>query len=340
MKNILVLGIAVLTSLSVWSQEAEPFMVKSFTNVKKVKASTAGGNITVEGADVNSVKVRVYIRASDYNTKLSDSEIRERLEKDYTLKLDADGDVLVLQAKNRNNVNWKKGLSISFAVSVPRATANDLTTSGGNIVLNGVEGAQDFTTSGGNLVVQKVKGKINGRTSGGNITAEGLSEDIDLVTSGGNVNAENCKGKIALTTSGGNITLDNMEGTVSASTSGGNVSGEELKGEIMVATSGGNVDLDEVRGSLKAATSGGRIKVSIEEVGKYVKLGNSGGDIDLELPSGKGYDLDIRGSRIKTEALSNYSGSMSESRLNGKLNGGGIPVTIDKAGTVRLSFHK
>jgi hypothetical protein len=31
---------------------------------------------------------------------------------------------------------------------------------------------------------------------------------------------------------------------------------------------------------------------------------------------------------------------MSESRLDGKLNGGGIPVTIDKAGAVRLSFHK
>ena len=340
MKNILFLALALIMVLNVSSQDQQPFMVKSYSGVKRVKASTAGGNLTVEGSDVKESTVKVYIRSSDYNQKLSDSEIRERLEKDYTLRMETEGDLLVLQAKNRNNVNWKKGLSISFEVIVPRSTSSDLTTSGGNIELRGVEGKQDFVTSGGNLVVKDVRGNIKGTTSGGNITAEGLSENIDLVTSGGNVNARSCKGKLTLTTSGGNINLDELEGTISASTSGGNVYGESLKGEVLAATSGGNVELEKIYGSVRAATSGGRLRVSIEEIGKYVKLGNSGGDIDLDLPSGKGYDLDIKASRIKTEALSNYSGSMSESRLDGKLNGGGIPVTIDKAGTVRLSFHK
>jgi hypothetical protein len=340
MKQVLLFGMALMLVLEVFSQEGEPYMVKNFSSVKMVRASTAGGNITVEGADVSGVKVRVYIRASDYNAKLSDSEIRERLEKDYTLKLAVEGDVLVLQAKNRNSVNWKKGLSISFAVTVPRSTSNDLTTSGGNIVLNGVEGVQDFVTSGGNLVVQKVKGRIKGTTSGGNITAEGLSDNIELVTSGGNVNAEDCRGTIKLVTSGGNLSLEDLNGTITASTSGGNVNGEEIRGEIQAGTSGGNVDLEKLYGSVKAGTSGGSLRVSLVEVGKYVKLSNSGGNIDLELPAGKGYDLDIRGSKIKTEALSNYSGTMSESRLNGKLNGGGIPVTIDRGERINLSFHK
>jgi DUF4097 and DUF4098 domain-containing protein YvlB len=340
MKQVLLIGLALLLSVFVFSQGSEPFTVKNFSGVKRVKASTAGGNITVDGGDVKEATVKVYIRSSDYNQKLSDSEIRERLEKDYTLRMETEGDLLVLQAKNRNNVNWRKGLSISFEVMVPRTTSNDLSTSGGNIDLRGVEGKQDFSTSGGNLLVKDVKGNIKGVTSGGNITAEGLSDNIELVTSGGNVNADRCKGKMNLTTSGGNISLDELEGTISASTSGGNVNGESLKGEVLASTSGGNVELEKIYGSVRAGTSGGRMRISIEEVGKYVKLGNSGGDIDLDLPSGKGYDLDIKASRIKTEALSNYSGSMSESRLDGKLNGGGIPVTIDKAGAVRLSFHK
>jgi hypothetical protein len=340
MKQVIFFGMALMLVLEVFSQEGEPFMMKNFGNVKMVRASTAGGNITVEGADVSGVKVRVYIRASDYNTKLSDSEIRARLEKDYTLRMEVEGDMLVLQAKKRSSTNWKNGLSISFVVNVPRATSNDLTTSGGNIVLNGVEGVQDFVTSGGNLVVQKVKGRIKGTTSGGNITAERLSDNIELVTSGGNVNAEECRGTIKLITSGGNLSLEDLNGTIIASTSGGNINGEEIRGEIQAGTSGGNVDLEKVYGSVKAGTSGGRLRLSLVEVGKYVKLSNSGGNIDLELPSGKGYDLDIRGSKIKTEAMSNFSGSMSESRLNGKLNGGGIPVTIDRGDRINLSFHK
>jgi hypothetical protein len=340
MKQVLVIGLALLLSVCSFSQGGEPYMVKNFSGVKRVKASTAGGNITVEGSDIKEATVKVFIRSSNYEQQLSAAEIRERLEKDYTLKIEANGDQLVLQAKNRNNVSWKKGLSISFEVIVPRSTSNDLTTSGGNIELRGVEGKQDFVTSGGNLGVKDVKGNIKGTTSGGNITAEGLSDNIELVTSGGNVSAENCKGKISLVTSGGNVNLDKLEGTISASTSGGNVNGESLKGEVLAATSGGNVDLEKIYGSVRAGTSGGRMRISIEEVGEYVKLGNSGGDIDLNLPSGKGYDLDIRGSKIKTESMSNFSGSISETRLDGKLNGGGIPVNIDKASGVRLSFHK
>ncbi|HSF44669.1 MAG TPA: hypothetical protein VLA58_01620 [Chitinophagaceae bacterium] len=340
MKQVLLIGLALFLGISVFSQGSEPFIVKNYSGVKKVKASTAGGNITVGGGDVREATVKVYIRSSDYNQKLSDSEIRERLESDYTLKMETQGDVLVLQARSKSNIHWKKGLSISFEVLVPKLTSNDLTTSGGNITLRGVEGKQDFVTSGGNLTVKELKGNIKGTTSGGNITAEGLSDNIELVTSGGNVSAEDCKGKMKLTTSGGNLHLEDLEGTISASTSGGNVNGETLKGEILAATSGGNVELDEIFGSLQAATSGGHMRVSIQEVGKYVKLGNSGGNIHLDLPAGKGYDLDIKGSKINTEALSNYSGSMSESRLNGKLNGGGTPVTIDRAEGVRLSFHK
>ncbi|HLO81631.1 MAG TPA: hypothetical protein VK166_11760 [Chitinophagaceae bacterium] len=340
MKQVLIFGMALFLALNVFSQEGEPFMVKSYNGVKRVKASTSGGNITVDGADVREATVKIYIRASDYNQKLSDAEIRERLERDYILKMEVEGDMLVLQAKTKNNINWKKGLSISFAVTIPKATSNDLTTSGGNIVLRGVVGKQDFVTSGGNLVVKDASGNIKGTTSGGNITAERLSENIELITSGGNIDAEECKGTIKLVTSGGNLSLEELSGTITASTSGGNVSGEDLRGEIQTGTSGGNLELEKIYGSVKAGTSGGSLRVSIEEVGKYVKLNNSGGNIELELPAGKGYDLDIRGSKIHTEALSNYSGSMTEGKLNGKLNGGGIPVTVDNSGRVNLSFHK
>lgn len=340
MKQVLLFGMALLFMFTAFAQEDAPIIVRKFNNVKRVKAVTSGGNISVNGNDGSETKVEVYVRSSNWNNKLSETEIRQKLEKDYILTMEMQGDQLVLEAKSKNNGNgWKNGLSISFGVTVPKSISSDVRTSGGNIVMRDLAGNQDFTTSGGNLVVKDIKGQVKGRTSGGNINAERLNDQIDLFTSGGNVNAEDCKGNINLNTSGGNMNLDNLSGMVTATTSGGNISGEVLSGEVVVSTSGGNVIIEKIRGSVKASTSGGHLTASIDELGKYVKLGNSGGTIDLVLPSGKGLDLDIRGSKVNTSGMQNYSGSMTEGRLNGKLNGGGVPVNIDNSGKVNISFH-
>ena len=325
--------------LCVGAQETKPYLVKSYSGVKRLLVGTSGGNISVSGENGNNTKVEVIIRSSNYNDKISAEEIERRLAGDYELVMEMKGDRLELSAKPKRKMNWKDGLSISFHVTAPRTTACELATSGGNIVMRNLEGRQDFSTSGGNLVLEDLKGVLKGRTSGGNIVAEGLSDDIDLATSGGNVSAEHCKGKIVLATSGGNVSLEDLEGSIDATTSGGNVSAENLRGVIEAGTSGGNVTMDKIRGSLKAGTSGGSLRVIMDEVAGYVQLTNSGGRIDVDLPSGKGYDLDVKGSKVNTSSLSNYSGTVTEGRLNGKINGGGKEIKVVNSGTVNLSFH-
>ena len=70
-------------------------------------------------------------------------------------------------------------------------------------------------------------------------------------------------------------------------------------------------------------------------LGKYLKVRNSGGNINLQIPSNKGMDLDMNAQNIKTSHLNNFSGNMEEDQIKGKLNGGGIPVTV-VAGSGRI----
>ena len=92
-------------------------------------------------------------------------------------------------------------------------------------------------------------------------------------------------------------------------------------------------------GELIASTSGGSIDVAINTLGKYVKISNSGGNINLQLPANKGLDLQLRGNRVKAGTLNNFSGSVEEDDVNGKMNGGGTPVKVSAgSGTVYLSF--
>lgn len=324
---------------TVFAQESELVIEKKFDGVKRVLVGTSGGNISVTGGSSGGTLVKVKIRPSNYKQTVSEQELRARLENDYELKVVMVGDQLQCSAKARRKTDWKNGLSISFDLIVPTKTATDLATSGGNIVLRTMEGNQKLATSGGNLVLEKVRGNVDGQTSGGNIIAEEIYDDVELSTSGGNVKAEKGKGRINLTTSGGNVMLKDLSGTIGGTTSGGNVNAENLNGDINASTSGGNVTMDRIAGTLSASTSGGSVKVSMTEVGRSVRLSNSGGRVELTLPQGKGYDLDLRGSSVKASSLNGFSGTIKEDKVNGKINGGGAMVTVTNSGDVKLNFQ-
>lgn len=321
----------------------DPFLTKSLSGamIKMVEAQTSGGNIAVESVATGQERVEVFIGAANTNNNpLSKEEIQKRLDELYNLTINVEGNTLTAIAKNkRQNMNWKKSLSISFKFFVDKNVATHLTTSGGNINLKEISGEQKITTSGGNLVIDHVKGKLKGTTSGGNISVDYSENDIDLTTSGGNINASKCNGTIKLVTSGGNVMVDNMDGAVVATTSGGDVSATDTKGDLEASTSGGNVDVKGLSGNLTAGTSGGDIKVVIKEPGKFINIKNSGGKIELELLAGKGYDMDLTADKIKTDNLVNFSGKAGDDEILGKINGGGTAVKVNaSSGKIVLTF--
>jgi hypothetical protein len=355
MKNAFSLLFLAASTLAVQAQDwssKTPFLTKSFAgaSIGEVRAETSGGNLSVEATD-GEPRVEVYVWPSNSHDRgLSKDELQKKLDEEYDLTLSVDDHVLTAMAKPKDQfLHWNRRLSISFRVFCPHNVSSNLRTSGGNISLSGLSGArQDFRTSGGNLSVDRISGDVTGRTSGGNIDISNVNPDtknpIDLSTSGGNISASRCKGStIQLSTSGGNLTLRDLEGAVTAGTSGGSVSGELIKGDLSAHTSGGNVHMSDLAGSLDASTSGGNIDVSMTGMGKYVRIHNSGGNIDLQIPSGQGVDLNIHGERTHMatlNSLNNFKGSIDKNHIVGTLNGGGIPVTVDgSSGGIQLTLR-
>jgi hypothetical protein len=48
-------------------------------------------------------------------------------------------------------------------------------------------------------------------------------------------------------------------------------------------------------------------------------------------------DLELSGDKIKTGHLDNFTGKFGEDKVNGKLNGGGVPVRVE-AGSGKISL--
>ncbi len=330
-----ILSIALLLIvLAASAQQKEPFMTKSLAGagIKAVEVSTSGGSISVQHVAGEQPRVEVYIQGNN-NKSLSKEEIQQRLNDDYELSVTVAGGKVNAYAKRRKNgSDWNNGLSISFRLFTDEKVDSKLTTSGGSISLKQLNGKHEFTTSGGSIHVDGMKGNLDGSTSGGSISLTNSNATADLTTSGGSIEANNNKGKLSLTTSGGSLHFTKLQGSINASTSGGSVNAEDVGGEMKVATSGGSMHLNNMHCSLDAATSGGSMNVHMAALGSYLKLRNSAGNISVSLPAGKGMDIDFDGDRISVPNLTNFSGEASNTKVKGKLNGGGVPVSVKSSG--------
>lgn len=320
--------------------DKEPYMTKSLSGetIKAVEAKTSGGSISVTGGSGPNARVEVYVTGNN-DKSLSKDEIKQRLDELYNLDVNVSGGKVSAIAKSKEQIrDWKKSLNIAFKFYVPSAVSTDLATSGGSISMTDLAGSQKFSTSGGSLHLTKLSGKIDGSTSGGSIHLEDSKDDIDLTTSGGSIHAANCSGNLKLSTSGGSLDLSNLKGLTNASTSGGSVKGENIEGELKAHTSGGSVHMTGLTCSLETSTSGGNIDVAFNQLGKYVKIANSAGNVTLSIPKNKGLDLDLSG-HISNTSFENFNGKIDDRMVRGKLNGGGVPVTVDaNSGHIKLEM--
>lgn len=322
--------------------DKQPYLVKSLSgeSVNSAKINGSGGSITVTGVNASEARLEVYVTANN-NENLSKDQLKQRLDEYYTLDISVSNNQLIASVKQKHmiNMNWKKSVNVSFKAYLPVNVTTELETSGGGIALSNLNGDQTFKTSGGSISVDNVKGKMKGKGSGGSIHITNSSDNIDLVTSGGSISAKQCTGNIKLETSGGSLELTDLDGTIEAETSGGSINADDIKGELVTGTSGGGIKLSNLYCSVEAKTSGGGIEASIKDATKTVKLRNSGGNINLELPLNKGFDLDLAANKINME-MKNFSGSVDEKSIEGKLNGGGTTIEVrSTGGKINVSFN-
>ncbi|MDB5130288.1 MAG: hypothetical protein JWR02_37 [Mucilaginibacter sp.] len=325
-----------------------PYETKSLANddIRDVFVNTSGASISVSGAAGEAARVEVFVHGNN-NQELTREEIKKRLDEDYILQVSVSGHEVHATAKRKHdgmgfnvNLNWRRQLSISFKVFVPRQVATHLGTSGGSIHVDNLSGNENLSTSGGSLHVDHLTGVIKGETSGGSIEVSNSGDNINLETSGGSIRATNCNGKIKLETSGGSLHLEGLKGSIRANTSGGSVQASDIDGELVTGTSGGSMNLTQLSCSLEASTSGGSMNVEMNHVGKYVKLDVSGGNVNLKLPLKQGLDLNMSANRINNPFnISGFSGEWDKTHVKGSVNGGGAPVNVDASGHLEISFN-
>ncbi len=249
----------------------------------------AGGTLRLEA---DGAEVRIETRNADGVTidfhRGNDSE--SRILSDYDLNVVVDGNDIQVTAERRSKLsNWLSGIfnrSLEIDIVMPRVFDANLTTSGGAIEVDDLDGDLEAHTSGGAVRVSSVSGLLLARTSGGSITIGEAQGEARLRTSGGGIRVDRSLSSLSAHTSGGTIEIDDARGSVEASTSGGSLQAvfrDQPISDSTFSTSGGSITIGLEEGvgfDLEARATGGRVHTDFDLL---VKAGSSR---DEELPVG------------------------------------------------------
>lgn len=271
--------------------EDKPYLTKEFTleNTGTLKAYTIAGNIEVQTIE-NSDKVRVELYLDRGYSFWSNSKSLDN----YRITILQRGSEIIasVERKDKETGFFSDQMRFSYKLYVPKKISTELKTSRGNVSISGMKGKHLIKSSGGN---------------------------IDL---------ENITGKATAYTAGGNINISNSNGILYAKTTGGNITIDQSQGEIRVQSNAGQVIAERVSGTLLAQLGAGDIKAHFLCITEGISLDTGNGNIYLELPAMDGFELVLGGSQIRLPSTWAFQGERSQTRVEGTVSGGGVPINL------------
>jgi hypothetical protein len=163
---------------------------------------------------------------------------------------------------------------LNATLDVPSHTAVDLTTSGGNMQVSGIQGNVRLDSAGGDVGISSLGGTADVLTGGGNLTASDLGGVLTFTTSGGDVDGSGLFSRHVTTGSGGgnvNLVFTSVPDSVKVISSGGDITIVVPRGNTSYAitsnASGGDYHgsvpvNDAVRHTIEVESGGGNISIA------------------------------------------------------------------------------
>lgn len=284
------------SQVSATTEEAKTLKIDAKKTLTLIVADAAG-DVTVTGADVDKVEVKVVKTAYDNTQAGADQEL-----KNIKYSIEQTGNTIYLKYEVLTSLNFGDRIStVDFIVTVPDETRVSVDTTG-DVTVTGIKGDADLNTGFGDLRVENLDGALSVDTSNGDIHAVSVDtggKDVSVNSSFGDITLEQIKSRgIKLDSSNGVIKLANIR----------------TSGEVFTESDFGNIHIENgICDSLNLDSSNGKIKITKLTVKNKLSIDNNFGDIDLtgviagsyDLKTSNG-DLTIDGVKGSFKAKSNF----------------------------------
>jgi hypothetical protein len=221
---------------------------------QRLRVNVDLGNVIVRTQDSGKIDYTVHLEAD------GSAKNAKELLKTFIVASRPDSEGVLLRGVSTNKQAAGR-LWITVQINVPMNYNLDVTTGGGNIQIDDVNGRALLTTAGGNIVSGNLSGSARFVTKGGHITVKNVGGNLVATTGGGHITAGTIGGIATLHTDGGHIQVTSIAGPGHLTTGGGNVYVEHSANQLVAETVGGQIEVGEASGLVHAKTAGGGIHV-------------------------------------------------------------------------------
>lgn len=307
---VIVAAIALIPACAAEAQRAEGSFQRTLTvsGPPEIEVVTGSGRIDVRPGPAGRIEITGRIQAHDGWgwSRRSPVSLEERVRRiEANPPIEQSGSVVRIGRVTDDEL--LKGVSISFTLTVPAASAVRSKTGSGSQHIEGVDGSIDASSGSGSLTLRDVGGRLRASTGSGSITADTVGGAFHAAAGSGSIRATGVDGPITAKTSSGGIDLEQTGG-----------------GDVEVASSSGSVRLRGVRGAVRASTSSGSLTI-YGQLSAAWRLSASSGSVSVDLPASQGFELDANtgSGRIDVGFPVTVTGSVSRRSLRGSAQGGG-----------------
>lgn len=293
-----------------------------------LKVNSAAGNVTVTGANVDTVQVKAVKTAYDSTQARADEEV-----KTVKYTVEQNGNSITLKYELPKSTNFSNNINtVDFIVTVPAETSVTVDTGFGKVNVSGVKGDADLENDFGDVTVENIEGALSVQTNSGAIEASSIKagdKDISLKSDFGGITLEKASAaNITFESNSGKVTLKdvNATGDFSSKSDFGDTKFENgSAASINIESKSGKLELIKVKvqGLIKVDDDFGNITLTQATAASYDLHTNSGAiTVDGATGSLKAYtdfgNLEVSNAQSVTLDLKTKSGSVDFSGSLGK----------------------
>ena len=241
-----------------------------------LKVIDEAGGVTITGADVNTVTVKVVKTAYDSTQARADAEV-----KNVKYTIEQTGSTLTLKYEIPKSMNFSNNVNtVDFDVTVPNEVTVDVNDNMGKVSIASTKGSITVKNDFGDVTIEDLEGALSVKTNSGEVSATSIvagSENIDLNSDFGGVILKKASGKdISLDSNSGAITLSEVRAT----------------GTLTTNTDFGDTTFDNGSAvSLHTETNSGKVSLSKLTISRQIFVKDDFGEIELEQAIAASYDL-------------------------------------------------
>lgn len=277
-----------------WDPWDNPF-VRSYTYTQTLNHQAAGksqlvvenqrGDVMIEGADTGTVSavVKETIRAAS-------QEDANRIFKQINLQMAANGARESIQTHLDALPDGGANVRLDWTIRAPTATATQVSTDHGDILVSGLDGAQDLTSSGGDVHASNLKGLVRVEKSGGATEVRQVTGDVDVSGRGGDVEVASVSGAVTIQGEfSGSIRFAGLDRGVHFHSSRTDLTAGKLSGNLDMEM--GSIEIARVDGPLQVETR--QKDIAVHGFKQSIAITDENGNISLQPGVPPAYPIEV-----------------------------------------------